>query len=53
MYSALWHLIPGPLWVRLILMAVFFALIITLLVVLVFPWLNTFVNVNDVTVGNK
>jgi hypothetical protein len=42
---------PGPLWVRIILLIVFFAVILALLVLFVFPWLNTFVNVNDVTVN--
>jgi uncharacterized membrane protein len=51
MYAALWRLMPGPVWLRIVLMVVFFAVILALLVVLVFPWLNTFVNVNDVTVG--
>ena len=51
MYGALWRLMPGPVWLRVILMVVFFALVLTLLVVFVFPWLNTFVNVNSVTVN--
>ena len=50
MYGALWRIMPGPVWLRVILMVVFFAAVIALLVVFVFPWLNTFVNVNDVTV---
>ncbi|MCU1421440.1 MAG: rane protein [Microbacteriaceae bacterium] len=51
MYGALWRLMPGPVWLRVILMIIFFALVLTLLVVFVFPWLNNFVNVNDVTVN--
>lgn len=51
MYGALWRLMPGPVWLRIILMIVLFALILTVLVAFVFPWLNTFVNVNDVTVN--
>jgi hypothetical protein len=50
MYGALWRLMPGPVWLRIILMVLFFAVILTVLVLYVFPWLNTFVNVNDVTV---
>ena len=50
MYGALWRLMPGPLWLRIILMIVFFAGVLAVLVLVVFPWLNTFVNVNDVTV---
>jgi len=49
-YGALWRLMPGPLWLRIILMIVFFAGVLAVLVLVVFPWLNTFVNVNDVTV---
>ncbi len=53
MYSALWRLMPGPVWLRVILMIVFFGAVLTVLVAFVFPWLNTFVNVNNVTVGNQ
>ncbi len=41
---------PGPLWLRIVLMILFFCVILAALVLFVFPWLNTFVNVNDVTV---
>jgi hypothetical protein len=51
MYAALWRLLPGPLWLRVILLTLLFAAVLALLVLVVFPWLNTFVNVNPVTVG--
>jgi len=51
MYAALWRLMPGPLWLRLVLLVLFCAAVLAALVLFVFPWLNTFVNVNDVTVG--
>ena len=51
MYGALWRIMPGPLWIRIILIVLFFGAVLAALVYLVFPWLNTFVNVNDVTVG--
>ena len=51
MYAALWRLMPGPLWLRIILLLLLFAAVLAALVLFVFPWLNTFVNVNDVTVG--
>ncbi|WP_187270722.1 hypothetical protein [Lacisediminihabitans profunda] len=51
MYAALWRLMPGPLWLRVVLMVALFAAILAGLVLVVFPWLNTFVNVNDVTVN--
>ena len=51
MYGALWRLMPGPLWLRIIVLLRLFAAVLAALVLFVFPWLNTFVNVNDVTVG--
>jgi hypothetical protein len=51
MYGALWRIMPGPLWLRIILIVIFFIALLAALVFLLFPWLNTFVNVNDVTVG--
>jgi uncharacterized membrane protein len=51
MYGALWRLMPGPIWLRVILMVLFFAIILAVLILFVFPWLNTFVNVNNNTVG--
>ena len=51
MYAALWRQMPGPLWLRIILFILFIAAVLAVLVLFVFPWLNTFVNVNDVTVG--
>jgi hypothetical protein len=51
MYGALWRLLPGPIWLRILLMILLIAAVLSALVYFVFPWLNTFVNVNDVTVG--
>jgi uncharacterized membrane protein len=51
MYGALWRLMPGPIWLRVILMVLFFAIILAVLILFVFPWLDTFVNVNNNTVG--
>jgi hypothetical protein len=50
MYGALWRLMPGPLWLRIILIIVLFVAVLALLLFVVFPWLNTFVNVNPATV---
>ena len=48
MYGALWRALPGPVWLRILLLLVLLAVV--LFVQWVFPWLNTFVNVSDVTV---
>lgn len=51
MYGALWRALPGPVWVRILLVLVIVTAVLALCVYVVFPWVNTFVNVTDVTVG--
>ena len=50
MYGALWRVLPGPAWLRIILLLVLLAIVLFALVEWVFPWLNTFINVTAVTV---
>ena len=50
MYGALWRVLPGPWWVRVLLLIVLVAAVLALCVTVVFPWVNTFVNVTEVTV---
>lgn len=50
MYAALWRILPGPIWLRIIILAALLGLLLTVLVMWIFPWLNGFVNVSDVTV---
>lgn len=50
MYAFLWRLLPGPLWLRIVLAVILVAVVLMTLVAFVFPWLNTFVNAYDVTV---
>ncbi len=38
MYAALWRILPGPAWVRLLLLAVLAAVILGALIEWVFPW---------------
>jgi ABC-type transporter Mla subunit MlaD len=49
-YAFLWRLLPGPLWLRILLALGLIALVVLLLVMFVFPWLNSFVNTYEVTV---
>jgi hypothetical protein len=51
MYGALWRLLPGPVWVRLLLALVLVAAVLGALVVWVFPFINGFFVAPDVTVG--
>ena len=50
MYPALWHVLPGPWWVRLLLLLLLLALVLAALVTWVFPWVNELVAPTDVTV---
>ncbi len=50
MYGALWHLLPGPLWVRIVLVLVLVVAVLFCLVEWVFPWVNTLLPISDATV---
>lgn len=50
MYSALWKIIPGPLWARILIVIAAAAIVIGLLMMFVFPWVDTIVTPRDVTV---
>lgn len=52
MYAAIWRALPGPLWLRIILVAAVVALVLYSLVTWVFPWVNDFVLPQEVTVGS-
>jgi type II secretory pathway pseudopilin PulG len=51
MYAAIWRLLPGPLWVRILLVLVLVAVVLYSLATWVFPWVDTMVNDQEVTVG--
>ncbi len=53
MYAALWRLLPGPLWVRIIIATVLLAGVLTALVLWVFPWAEQFTAPVEVTVGQS
>ncbi len=50
MYAALWRALPGPWWVRLLMLLVAVAVILTALVWWVFPVIDQMVAPQDVTV---
>lgn len=50
MYGALWRVLPGPWWVRLIILLIAAAAILTALVFWVFPVVDQMVAPQDVTV---
>jgi len=51
MYAALWRVLPGPVWVRVLILLVALAAVLTVLVLWVFPWVDQFVAPQDVTVS--
>ncbi|MDZ4045286.1 MAG: hypothetical protein U1E32_05855 [Rhodoglobus sp.] len=50
MYGALWRVLPGPWWVRVLILLVAAAAIVYALVFWVFPLVNTLIPQPDVTV---
>ncbi|MDN3495062.1 hypothetical protein QL996_03910 [Planococcus sp. APC 4015] len=50
MYAALWHVLPGPWWIRLLIVIVLVAAILYGLAFYVFPWVSAIVNPQEVTV---
>jgi hypothetical protein len=50
MYAALWRVLPGPWWVRLLILLILIAAILTALVLWVFPVVDQMVAPQDVTV---
>ncbi|GMA29050.1 hypothetical protein GCM10025874_23030 [Arenivirga flava] len=50
MYGALWRVLPGPWWVRVLILLLLAAAVLYALVTWVFPWVDTIVNVQEATV---
>ncbi|MCU1440300.1 MAG: rane protein [Rhodoglobus sp.] len=50
MYAALWRILPGPVWLRLIIALVLIAAAVAALMLWVFPWVLPFVSTQDATV---
>ena len=50
MYAALWRILPGPWWVRVLILLVLVAVILYGLFFYVFPWLAPIIDPEDVTV---
>ena len=40
MYAALWHILPGPVWVRILIVLVLLAAVLYALAFFVFPWVD-------------
>ena len=51
MYSALWRALPGPGWLRLLLVLVLAAAVVAVCFTWVFPWVAQLMPFNDNAVG--
>lgn len=51
MYAALWRALPGPLWLRVLLILALASAVVLALMTWVFPLVDGILNPQDVTVG--
>ncbi len=50
MYGALWEILPGPVWVRILILVIAAAAILFCLIEWIFPWVNSMLPAQEVTV---
>lgn len=50
MYAALWHALPGPWWVKLVIVLALLVGVFFLLMEVVFPWVGPMMPWNEVSV---
>lgn len=50
MYAALWRILPGPLWLRILLVLVLLAAVLVVLSTWVFPWVDSIISNQEATV---
>ena len=50
MYASLWRLLPGPVWVRVLLLLVLVTAVLAILVTWVFPAIDQWLTPQEVTV---
>lgn len=51
MYAALWHVLPGPVWVRILILLLVLAAVLYGLFWYVFPWVSQLITPQDSTIG--
>lgn len=51
MYGALWRILPGPVWLRILILVLLLSLVLLSLLLWGFPWVNSLLPVTEVTVG--
>lgn len=53
MYAAIWRILPGPVWVRILVVLVLVVAVLAVLSSWVFPWVDSLVGEQQVTVGEQ
>ncbi|QAY69548.1 hypothetical protein [Xylanimonas protaetiae] len=51
MYGALWRVLPGPVWLRVVFLLILAAGVVWVCFQWVFPWLSAYLELNENTVG--
>jgi uncharacterized BrkB/YihY/UPF0761 family membrane protein len=51
MYAAIWRVLPGPVWLRVLLALALLAAVLFALATWMFPWVDSIVNNQEATVG--
>jgi hypothetical protein len=51
MYGALWRILPGPVWLRILILIALAAVVLWALVTWVFPWVDSLLGPQEGTVG--
>ena len=50
MYAALWRVLPGPIWVRILLVVILLVAVLAVLGTWVYPWIDVILNNEEATV---
>ena len=51
MYAALWRVLPGPIWLRIVFVIVLISAVLFALATWVFPWVDQIITPQEATVG--
>lgn len=51
MYATLWRVLPGPTWLRILIVLILIAIVLTALVAWLFPWVDSLLGPQEGTVG--
>ncbi|WP_419817959.1 hypothetical protein [Glaciibacter flavus] len=51
MYAALWRVLPGPIWLRIVFVLVLVAAVLFAVSTWVFPWIDQIITPQEATVG--